>query len=105
MSENSGICEYLLGAREKIVCLPKNIRFDGANFGRAKDDLIIGDKQGCRVFVRGFFAQAKYPSIVNHHGEHMAGDLAAAFVKLSPLAVTALLEIDKQPDEKVDSYS
>jgi len=96
------ISDYLLSARLKTVVLPASVRFDGANFERIKDDLVIGDKAGSRAFVRDFFNQETFPSIASQDGELMLGELAAAFVKLSPRVVSALLEIDKvQRDQAI----
>lgn len=87
--------DYLLSSRVKKVVLPKEIHFDGADFKRFHEDLVISDRDGNRVFIRGFFEQENFPLISCEDGEQMTGDLAAAFVKLSLPAVTALLEIDK----------
>ncbi len=95
MSKRLIVSDHILSARVKTVILPASVRFEGANFQRMKDDLVIGDKSGARAFVRDFFSQTIYPSIVSDDGELMMGELAAAFVKLSPRAVSALLEIDK----------
>lgn len=96
------ISDYLLSSRVKTVVLPASVHFDGANFQRIKDDLIIGDKRGSRAFIRDFFNQEMLPSIASEDGEIMLGELAAAFVRLSPRAVSALLEIDKvQRDQTV----
>lgn len=103
MPTSNGVREYLMSAREKRVNLPSSIQFEGVSFSRTHDDLVLEDKRGDRVFIRGFFAQKKYPLLVSDAGEYMDGDLAAAFVRLSPLAVTALLEIDKEQEGRADS--
>ncbi len=96
MPKMYNVCEYLMSAREKRVYLPEGVDFDGANFSRLAEDLVVTSRSGNRVFIRGFFAQKKYPLLVSGNKEQMHGDLAAAFVKLSPLAVEALLEIDSE---------
>jgi len=105
MPTSSTVREYLVSAREKRVNLPKNVQFEGASFIRVREDLVVEDKRGTRVFIRGFFTQDRYPSLVSDAEEYMDGELAAAFVKLSPLAVTALLEIDKEQEERADISS
>ena len=95
MTHKTKMIDYLLSSRVEKVLLPNDMHFDGADFRRFHEDLVIRDVDGKRAFIRGFFEQKDFPVIVSVDGEQMAGDLAAAFVALSPHAVTALLEIDK----------
>lgn len=105
MSEEYRIQEYILSGREDMVVLPDVIQFEGAKFDQALDDLVIYGENGDRVFVRGFFAQMKLPSLLSDSGDLMSGELAAAFVLLSPRAVSALMEIDKDHKNQFDSAS
>lgn len=105
MFNQHGIQEYIISGREKMVLLPEAIYFDGAKFDQALDDLIICTANGNRVFIRGFFLQQEFPSLLCDDGELMAGDLAAAFIKLSPCAMSALMEIDKDPEGQADTAS
>ena len=105
MLEDLRIQEYILSGREKMVLLPEAISIEGANFGQSSDDLIISSSNGERVFVRGFFGQSEYPVLMCGDGELVSGDLAAAFVKLSPCALSALMQIDSQLEGQIDSAS
>jgi hypothetical protein len=86
MMNRNGRQDYIFSARERMIMLPASIRFSGANFEHAQDDLVITDKDGDRVYVRGFFSQVTYPLLACDDGELMSGDLAVAFVNLSSCA-------------------
>ena len=104
MLDTNMVIDYFLSSRSDTVLLPEAVNFDGAYFQRMQDDLVIKDQSGPRAFVRGFFTQANLPRIESADGEVMDGELASAFVKLSPTAVTALLEIDKEQKERPVSH-
>jgi len=97
--------DYIFGARERMIVLPETVRFDGANFEQSRDDLVITDKDGDRVYVRSFFLQPELPTLASDDGELMSGDLAAAFIKLSPFALSALLEIDRIQEDRAENAS
>ena len=99
MPSSGKLSTYLLSARVKTVLLPEAMDFDDADFSRLSGDLIIKDKKGYSAFIRGFFEQPVFPSIANDNGEQITGDMAAAFVKLSPCALAALQQINKMEQE------
>ena len=101
MSNPDKLKTYLLSARVKTVVLPEIMDFNGADFSRLCDDLIIRNEDGSRVFIRGFFGQQVLPSIAIKNGEQMSGDMAAVFVKLSPFALAALLQIDRMEQGQI----
>ena len=90
MEQSAKPVDFICGAKEDIVVLPKGVKFRGARFQCRNNDLTITSENLLRVYVRNFFANNDYPTLRSYDGEEVSGHLAAAYVTLSERALTAM---------------
>lgn len=83
---------WILPSTGKTVRVPDGVALHNCRFRRNTDDLILLDKERCRVILRGYYAVDRAPYLRDGDGDLISGELARLLAGLSDHAVVTLMK-------------